>query len=260
MARRLIAAANWKMNKGFAEAELFVERLLEEMEPERAEGVHVLLSPPYVHLQNTVEMLTMNEGIAVAAQNCHHEASGAYTGEVSASMLKSIDVDAVIVGHSERRQYFGENDHLISKKIQRAFENDLLAIYCCGETLEQRQSGAHLGTVTHQIEAALSGVKAQQMQQLVVAYEPVWAIGTGQTASVDQAGEMHAHIRSILERLFGKDTAESTSILYGGSVKSGNAAELFAHPQIDGGLVGGASLEHEEFLRIVYALAASRLS
>jgi len=258
MSRRRIAAANWKMNKSFAEAELFVERLLEDIDPNKTEGVNIVLAPPYIHLQNLVEMLTLNEGIAVAAQNCHHEAQGAYTGEVSASMLKSIDVDAVLVGHSERRQYFGENDMLVSKKIHRALENDLMPVYCCGETLEQRESGAHLGTVTHQIEAALTGLSAQQMQQLVIAYEPVWAIGTGKTATVEQAGEMHQHIRSVLERLFGKESAESTSILYGGSVKASNAAELFAHPHIDGALVGGASLDPEEFLAIVYALASKR--
>lgn len=254
MARKKIVAGNWKMFKVYDEAIALVENLLDELDMERIGSTHVILAPPFVHLQTVTEMLMFTEGIAVAAQNCHDSVQGAFTGEVSAAMIKSIDADAVILGHSERRQYFGETDVLIAKKIDAALKAELVCIYCCGETLSERKASQHLKVVENQIKEALASIKPSDMANVVVAYEPVWAIGTGETASVEQAGEMHKHIRAVLSQMFGEDISTKVSILYGGSVKPDNAGSLFAHPEIDGGLVGGASLNAKDFIDIIYAM------
>lgn len=255
MARRNIVAGNWKMNKLYDEAVSLTEALLEDLDGDKVGDTHIILAPPLVHVQSVTELLMFTPGIAVAAQNCHHEDSGAYTGEVSASMIKSVDADAVIVGHSERREYFGETDELIAKKIRAALDNELSVIYCCGESLEERKSGKHAEVVRGQIETALKSFSASDMKNIIIAYEPIWAIGTGETATVEQAGDMHKTIRDLVSSLFDATVADETSILYGGSVKPSNAAELFSHPDIDGGLVGGASLKAEDFIQIIYAMS-----
>lgn len=254
MARRKIVAGNWKMNKLYDEAVSLTEELIENLDQEKVGDTHIILAPPLVHLQSVTEILMFTPGIAVAAQDCHQEVSGAYTGEVSAAMIKSVDADAVILGHSERREYFGETDALIAQKMRAALNAELSVIYCCGETLDQRKSGQQEQVVGDQIRAAFANFTAADMQNIIVAYEPVWAIGTGETATVEQAGAMHAFIRSLLTTIFDSSTADNTSILYGGSVKASNAAELFAHPDIDGGLVGGASLVADDFMQIIYAM------
>ncbi len=254
MPRRKIVAGNWKMNLVYEESMGLAEALLEELEEEKVGDTHVIIAPPSVHIQPITELLLFTPGIAVAAQNCHEEDSGAFTGEISAQMIRSIDADAVILGHSERREFFGETDELIAKKMKAALKNELSVIYCCGERLDERKSGAHEEVVGGQIRAAFKDFSADEMKNVIIAYEPVWAIGTGETATVEQAGSMHHFIRSVLEERFGEATAEATSILYGGSVKPANAADLFAHADIDGGLVGGASLKADDFIRIIYAM------
>jgi triosephosphate isomerase len=254
MARRKIVAGNWKMNKVYDEAIGLTEELLEDLDREKVGDTHIIIAPPFVHLQPITELLMFTPGIAVAAQNCHQEANGAYTGEVSAEMIKSVDADAVILGHSERREYFGETDELISKKIRAVLNQDMSVIYCCGETLEQRKAGDQEKVVGGQIREALSDFSTTEMASIIIAYEPIWAIGTGETASVEQAGAMHAFIRGLVAELFDSTVADQVSILYGGSVKPSNANELFSHPDIDGGLVGGASLKSEDLINIIYAM------
>lgn len=196
---------------------------------------------------------TLDTPIEVVAQNCSEQEKGAYTGEVSIDMLQSVGVKTVIIGHSERRDIYKEEDALLEAKTKAAIHKGMRVIFCCGEHLEIRKSGDHFSTVRNQIEKALFNLTAVQMEQVVIAYEPVWAIGTGETASPDQAQEMHAHIRKMLQEKFGNKTAQETSILYGGSVKPTNASELFANPDVDGGLVGGASLDAQSFLAIADA-------
>jgi triosephosphate isomerase len=252
--RRKIVAGNWKMNKTLEEAVDLVQDLTDMLTEDILSDTDVIVSPPSVVLPDVVEELWDVDYISVAAQNCHHEKSGAFTGEISAAMIASMEADAVIVGHSERRQYFSETDAQIAEKINRCFEEDLVPIYCCGETLDQRKSDSHFEVVGNQIKEALSHLSDDQMREVVVAYEPVWAIGTGETASPDQAQEMHAHIRSVITEMFTRETAEEVSILYGGSCKPSNAKELFANPDVDGGLIGGASLKAEDFVAIVEAM------
>lgn len=254
MVRKKIVAGNWKMNKSYDEGIALVEQLLDELDMDKVGETHVIISPPSVLLQPITELLMFTPGIAVAAQNCHQEESGAYTGEISARMIKSIDADAVILGHSERREYFKEDDSLIAKKMKAVLANELMVIYCCGESFEERKTGNHIAVVEKQLRTALADFSTKDAENIIVAYEPVWAIGTGEVATVQQAGEMHTHIRKVLADIFG-DTSQNMSILYGGSVKPDNAAELFAHPDIDGGLIGGASLKSNDFMSIIYALS-----
>jgi triosephosphate isomerase len=197
--------------------------------------------------------LVDNAFIAVAAQNCHEQENGAYTGEVSAPMLASLDIDAIIIGHSERRQYFGETNEACKAKISQALNNELAAIYCVGETLEERQSGKFMEVILGQCAAGLEGFISEDMDNIILAYEPVWAIGTGETASPEQAQDVHAGIRSWLSKRFDTQTADNVTILYGGSCKPGNASELFAKADIDGGLIGGASLNVSDFAAIIEA-------
>ena len=189
----------------------------------------------------------------IAAQNCHQEMSGAYTGEISAAMLADLGLDYVILGHSERRAYNGENNALLAKKVDTTLSQNLKVIYCCGETLEERKSGVHFDLVANQIKEGVFHLDAEAMKNIVIAYEPVWAIGTGETATSAQAQEMHAHIRTVLTDKYGANLAESTSILYGGSCKPSNAEDLFSQSDVDGGLIGGASLKAEDFISIIKA-------
>lgn len=249
-----IIAANWKMHKTFHEGlALLVE--LNMLLDSKPTPHTVIVAPPFIHLQAAAHTVH-DSGIQIAAQNCHHQREGAYTGEVSVNMLQSVGATYVIVGHSERRQYVGENDGLIAKKIQAATTAGLKAIYCCGEPLEVRQQEQHFELVTAQITTALKELEPAVMQQLIIAYEPVWAIGTGLTATPEQAQEMHAHIRKTVSGLFGETIAQVTPILYGGSVKPNNAQQLFAQPDVDGGLIGGASLIAQDFFDIIHSLPA----
>ena len=235
------------MNKTPKEAAAFCKLMKDKAASEQAE---VVFCVPFVDLYPVVEELK-GSGIGVGAENMHFEESGAYTGEVSAEMLKEIGVGYVILGHSERRQYFGETDVMVNKKVKKALETGIVPILCCGETLEQREAGITIEWVRIQIKCGLSGIAAEDMKNVVIAYEPIWAIGTGKTATAEQAQEVCHAIRVVLEELYGKEVSEAVRIQYGGSVNGKNAAELFAMEDIDGGLVGGASLK-EEFASIVH--------
>lgn len=247
--RKQIVAGNWKMNLNAAESQELIDALKAQTFDD---GVHVAIATPYVHLAAAVDQ-TAGTSIDVAAQNMHQAASGAYTGEVSAAMLEGIGVKTVILGHSERRAYFHETDALLAEKVNAALENDMHVIFCFGEELEDRKSGAHFDLVTSQLTNGLFHLNASQWANITLAYEPVWAIGTGETASPAQAQEMHAHIRAVLAAKYDDALAQSVSVLYGGSVKPANAKEIFAQTDVDGGLIGGASLKAEDFAAIVNA-------
>lgn len=256
--RDLIVAGNWKMNKTFDDGIGLIRDLMESITEEIVGDAKVIVSPPYVLLSDAVAELWENEYIAVAAQNCHQEKEGAYTGEVSAEMLRSIDVDAVIIGHSERRQYYKESNAQIAQKVDQALSHELVPIFCCGELLEERKADQHFDVVKTQIQEALFHLPEEQFKHVVIAYEPVWAIGTGETASPEQAQEIHAYIREVVSKKYGEAIAEDTSILYGGSCKPSNAKELFANPDVDGGLIGGAALNASDFTAIVEALKVKK--
>lgn len=245
--RKKIVAANWKMNLNLANASALLEAL-SSMELGACEVV-VCPSFPFLPLAQS----KLSAPIKLGAQNVHHAAEGAFTGEVNAQMLTDFGVSYCIVGHSERREYFAETDSLIAEKVKALVSGNINAIYCCGEKLDVRQNNSHLSYVENQIRTCFSMFDATQIQNIVIAYEPVWAIGTGMTATPAQAEEMHAHIRKVWADLFGKAAAESLSILYGGSCKADNAETIFAMPNVDGGLIGGASLKIEEFKVIVNA-------
>jgi triosephosphate isomerase (TIM) len=252
--RKKIVAGNWKMNLNLAEGAELVNDIFKGL-PILSELRQVVIAPPYLHLTQTAAQLTGLIDVHLGAQNCHSEASGAYTGEISAAMLKSAEVNYIIIGHSERREYFKEDDAMLAKKVNQALNNDMQVIFCCGEPLEIRDADTQNAYVENQIKAGLFHLSEQQMANVVIAYEPIWAIGTGRTASSAQAQDMHAHIRSVLAAKYGADLANDTSILYGGSCKPSNAAELFACPDVDGGLIGGSSLKASEFLGIINAMA-----
>ena len=244
--RRKVIAGNWKMNMLPNEAISFIEELTPLVKDSKNE---VILCVPYTDLFYTL-LHVQGTNIKVGAQNLHWEEKGAYTGEVSAPMLKSIGVEYVIIGHSERRQYFAETDETVNKKVLKAFEHGITPIICCGESLTQRKQGIYLDWIRMQIKIAFQNVTADQAKTAVIAYEPIWAIGTGETATSDQAEEVCAAIRACIKEVYDEATAEAIRIQYGGSVNAGNAAELFAKPDIDGGLVGGASLK-PDFGKIV---------
>ena len=250
MSRLQIAAGNWKMNKSFDEGLLLTQSLCGTEIPE---DVQVILGAPYIHLKTLVDFCKDVPRIDIAAQNCHHKESGAYTGEISAHMLQSIGLKYVILGHSERRQYYGETDELIREKIKIAFAHGLTPIYCCGEPLQDRKMGRHEMLVGSQVSSALFGLDEAVIDQLIIAYEPVWAIGTGETASPQQAQDMHAFIRANMADQFGETLSSKIPILYGGSVKPANANEIFGQEDVDGGLVGGASLKADDFTEIINA-------
>ncbi|MGB1042655.1 MAG: triose-phosphate isomerase [Tenacibaculum sp.] len=252
--RNKIVAGNWKMNKNLTEAKELLKGLKKEVKKlDLSVGTRVIISPSFVNLRAMVNR-TEKSKIEVAAQNVHHEASGAYTGEVSVAMLADLGVQSVIIGHSERRTYFNESDALLAKKVDAVLANDMEAIFCFGELLEDRKSDNHFNVVESQIKNALFHLKASSFSKIVLAYEPVWAIGTGETASPEQAQEMHAFIREVLAKKYGKELAEKVSILYGGSVKPANAKEIFSKPDVDGGLIGGASLKVADFTAIIKAI------
>ena len=245
--RKKVIAGNWKMNMLPNEAIEYIDKLAPLVKDTKNE---VILCVPYTDLFYAL-LTAQNTNIKIGAQNMHFAEKGAYTGEVSAKMLKSINVEYVIIGHSERRQYFNETDETVNKKIKSAFENGLKPIVCVGETLEERESGKTESIITKQTELALDGLTNEQVENTIIAYEPIWAIGTGKTATSEDANNSIKAIRNKIEELYGKDVAEKVIIQYGGSVKSKNAKELFSMSDIDGGLVGGASLDPEEFSKIV---------
>lgn len=251
--RKQIAAANWKMNLSLEQAEKLADTLLQSQVQLKDDQL-VVLGVPFPYLQTLKNKINGKQNYYIAAQNCHFQKSGAYTGEVSAEMLKSIDVDYVIIGHSERREYFNENNQMLADKLNICFDNDLKPIFCCGEPLSVREAETQNEYVEQQLKDSLFHLSADKLTGFVIAYEPIWAIGTGKTASSAQAQEMHAHIRKIMDKQFGNEVAESISILYGGSVKASNAKEIFSENDVDGGLVGGASLIADEFNVIIKAL------
>ena len=245
--RKKIVAGNWKMNTTPAEG-VELAKGVAEGKKEVCECVNFIVCPPFTHLSEVVKV-TRGTGIAVGAQDCATEAKGAYTGEVAASMIASLGVEYVILGHSERRQYYGETSETLNKKMAQAYANNLTPIYCVGESLEERKAGKHFDVCKAQIEEVVFNLTPEQYSKLVIAYEPVWAIGTGETATAEQAQEIHAYIREVLASKFGEAAAE-TPILYGGSCKPSNAAEIFAKEDVDGGLIGGAALKAEDFIAI----------
>lgn len=251
--RSKIVAGNWKMNNDVAASKALANGLVEGLKGKALENTRVVVAPTYVNLTSVNEVV---EGsvVEVAAQNMHQAKSGAYTGEISAEMLTSIGLKSVILGHSERREYFGESDALLAEKVNAALANDLEVIFCFGEVLEDRKSGNHFSVVESQISNAIFHLEASAWSKIVLAYEPVWAIGTGETASAEQAQEMHAFIRKIVADKYDASVAEEVSILYGGSCKPGNAKEIFSKEDVDGGLIGGAALQAADFIAIIEAI------
>ncbi len=252
--RQKIVAGNWKMNKTLEEANILASEVKGMIADEVKGDAKVILCTPFPYLIPVKNLLGSDVRISVAAQNCSEHESGAYTGEVSALMLKSMGVPYVVLGHSERRQYFNEDGKLLAKKVDIALKHGLTPIFCCGEPLEVREKNGHEALVTKQVEESLFHLDETNLQKVIIAYEPVWAIGTGKTASSQQAQDMHAVIRKHLASKYGKVVADSISILYGGSVNAANARELFGCPDVDGGLVGGASLKSREFTEIVKSI------
>lgn len=252
MAKKIIAG-NWKMNLERTEAIDLISKVAEFCKGQdlHLHDTEVIISPPFIYLHEASKITSSNRRLSIAAQNCSEQDSGALTGEISASMIKNIGGEAVIIGHSERRQFFGETNDLINLKVKKALQKGLVPIFCVGEMLEERKSGNHKKIVAEQINEGLKGIDRTEIQEVVVAYEPVWAIGTGETASPDQAQEMHSFIRDLLAKNFNSAIAMDISILYGGSVKPDNAHELFGQPDVDGGLIGGASLKVESFTELI---------
>ncbi|MDP9229464.1 MAG: triose-phosphate isomerase [Bacteroidota bacterium] len=251
--RKQIAAANWKMNQTYQQAEKLLDDVF-EAKISLQEHQQVIFAVPFPYLIMAKSEVAEEPNYDVAAQNCSHKKSGAFTGEVSAEMLHSIAIHYCIVGHSERREYFAETNAMITEKIKLCFENFITPIFCCGELLAIREAGNQNEFVATQLKESLFHFSPEKINEIVIAYEPVWAIGTGKTASTEQAQEMHAFIRSILYKQYGKKIASEIPILYGGSVKPGNAKELFSCDDVDGGLVGGASLIAGDFIQIIQAL------
>ncbi|MBE6962242.1 MAG: triose-phosphate isomerase [Ruminococcaceae bacterium] len=248
--RKTVIAGNWKMNMTASETKQFAEELKKIMP--RAKWCDTLLCVPSCNITTAMKAFK-DLRLSVGAENLHYEKSGAYTGEVSASMLKDLGVKYVIVGHSERRQYFCETDQIVNKKVHAALNADISPIICVGESLEQRESGVTEDLIALQVKSALYGVPADKLRRCIIAYEPIWAIGTGKTATAEQAGEVCSLIRAIIRNLYGARVARSVTIQYGGSMNPSNAAELLAQPDIDGGLIGGASLKPEQFVAIINA-------
>ena len=249
--RKNIVAGNWKMNNNLQEGVALAKDLQAALNGKKV-NCDVIIGTPFIHLA-TIASIIDTSLIGVAAQNCADKISGAYTGEVSAAMVASTGTQYVILGHSERRTYYGETDAILKEKVLLVLSNNLIPIFCIGEVLEERESGKHFEVVETQIKNALFDLSAEDFAKIVIAYEPVWAIGTGKTATSEQAQEMHAFIRNTITAKYGETVANDTSILYGGSCNSGNAKELFANPDVDGGLIGGASLAVDKFMPIVEA-------
>lgn len=248
--RKRVIAGNWKMNKTLAEAEQFIDEVNKNIKAN--ENVEAIVCAPFVHLTSLVEK-TKDSSVKIAAQNMHFEEDGAFTGEVSPVMLNDIGVTHVVLGHSERREYFNEVDETVNKKAHAAFKNGLIPIVCVGESLEQREANETMDHVETQVKEALKGLTAGQVMETIIAYEPIWAIGTGKTATSDQANEVCTHIRKVVAEIIDAEVAEKVVIQYGGSVKPDNIKDLLSKSDIDGALVGGASLEADSFLQLVEA-------
>ncbi|WP_372792500.1 triose-phosphate isomerase [Lutibacter sp.] len=247
--RKQIVAGNWKMNNDLEASKSLVKKIVKGLKKEKLKNTRVIVAPTFVSLAKVANKAKGTK-VEVAAQNMHFEKSGAFTGEVSAEMLKSVGVKIVILGHSERREYFGETDAMLAKKVDAALANNMEIIFCFGEVLEERKANKHFDVVESQIRNGLFHLEASAWDSIILAYEPVWAIGTGETASPEQAQEMHAFIRKIVADEFNDDIAENVSILYGGSVNPGNAKEIFSKEDVDGGLIGGAALNAENFITL----------
>ncbi len=250
--RKKVVAGNWKCNTTLQEGVELAKAVDKIVAEKGADDVVVVLGTPFTHITQVVESVNTSR-IGVSAQNCAAEAKGAFTGEVSAAMVKSTGAEYVILGHSERREYYGETSEILNKKLALALENSLTPIYCCGEPLEIREAGNQKHYVINQLKETIFKLSADDFKKIIVAYEPIWAIGTGKTATTEQAQEMHKDIRDAIAAQFGADAANDTSILYGGSCNPKNAQELFANPDVDGGLIGGASLKADDFIQIINA-------
>ncbi len=248
--RDKIVAGNWKMHKNAEETEDLLNELIDKLPSDAP--VHIIVAPTFVNLASAVDHLEYTN-INVAAQNMHQAKSGAFTGEVSAEMLTSIGVNSVIIGHSERRAYFNETSAILKEKVDTALANDLVIIFCFGEELKDRQANTHFDLIEKQLSESLFHLQEKDWANIILAYEPVWAIGTGETASPEQAQEMHAFIRKTIDTKFGSSVSQNVAILYGGSVKPDNAKEIFSKPDVDGGLIGGAALKADDFVAIVKA-------
>ncbi len=242
MIKNKIVAGNWKMNTNISEATLLVSSILDTQTPNK-----VILCVPFTHIQTVKQLIENRQNFYIAAQNMHQLDKGAFTGEISADMLCSIGVQYVLIGHSERREYFKESNELLLLKVNKAIEKELIPIFCCGESLKIRKAEKHINFVKKQIKESLFHLDAENIRKVIIAYEPIWAIGTGVTASPEQAQDMHFAIRKMIKSKYGKRVAESIPIIYGGSVTASTATELFSKPDIDGGLVGGASLKADDF-------------
>ena len=251
--RKQIAAANWKMNLNQQEAKDLLKNILDKL-PKLADNQQVVFSVPAIYLSNAVHQIQGIPNVFIAAQNCHQNTNGAFTGEISAPMYSSVGVNHIVIGHSERREYFNESDTLLAEKTEAVLAIGSTPIFCCGEPLSIREAGTQNSFVEAQLKNALFQLSAAQIVNVVIAYEPIWAIGTGKTATSAQAQEIHAYIRSVFAAQYGQSIADQISILYGGSVKAANAKEIFSQPDVDGGLVGGASLVATEFAAIINAL------
>lgn len=251
--RKQIAAANWKMNLTYQDAEKLLDEIL-DAQIKLNFRQQVIFAVPYPYLIMASSEVSEEYNYSVASQNCSHKKNGPYTGEVSAEMIHSLGIQYCIVGHSERREYFDESNHMVGEKIDQCLQHEITPIFCCGEPLEMREKNDQTTYVHRQLEQSLFHLSKEQLQKIIIAYEPIWAIGTGKTATTEQAQEMHSFIRSVLAGKWGKDVADAIPILYGGSVKANNAKELFSCADVDGGLVGGASLIAADFIEIIKAL------
>lgn len=249
--RQQIVAGNWKMNTTVQEGADLARAVVEKLD--HPQGL-VVFAAPFTHLSAVRDITAAHKGVQLAAQNCHHEPKGAYTGEISVDMLVSAGVEWVLIGHSERREYFKETNAMLAQKVDLALSKGLRPIFCCGEPLQIREKEKHVGFVKKQLRESLFHLTPEQFRQIVIAYEPIWAIGTGRTASSQQAQDMHFAIRKALATQYGKRIANATPILYGGSCNAANAPDLFSQPDVDGGLIGGASLKADEFVQVIKAL------
>jgi triosephosphate isomerase len=252
--RKKIVAGNWKMNMTYDEGRKLTSEIVNMYKDEAISDVVVVLNTPYPHLQSVKKLIGDTKGIFLGAQNCSDKEAGAFTGEVSAKILASFGVSYVILGHSERREYFKENNDILAAKVKQALAAGLTPIFCCGESLEIRNAGTHESNVKFQLTQGLFDLSLEDFSKVVIAYEPIWAIGTGKTATAEQAQDMHLALRRHISSKYGKEIANQTSILYGGSANPGNAKELFSKPDVDGGLIGGASLKSRDFMEIVKSI------
>lgn len=251
--REKIVAGNWKMNNNLKQTKKLIKEIKKAINLPKLNDLRVLIAPPFISLK-TATKKTKKSKIEVIAQNMHQATNGAFTGEISADMLLSIGVKTVIIGHSERREYFGETDDILAEKVNRALNSKLEIIFCFGEKLEDRKTENHFKVVENQLKNALFHLQKKEFKNIILAYEPVWAIGTGQTATAEEAQEIHAFTRNLLAKKYDEKTANKVPILYGGSVKPSNAKEIFSKPDVDGGLIGGASLKAKDFTTIIKAI------